>query len=236
MRPPICLRTKMALRPIDRASRCRRLPKFFDASAKLGAELELVLDSELGVLGVTQGVIRPELRALGLVTTSDPAPINPKLGDFDINVGWGHVGVRGAVTPGHGKLTERKYSEEELDALQEGSGGPTGAGDAPPAQLGEPTLDIYLNERMYWKNVPSAVWRYHIGGYQVLKKWLSYREASVLGRSLSLTEIHHFTSIVRHLAALVLMEPALDANYRAVSAIAVDWAEEQHGWAAETRG
>ena len=31
-----------------------------------------------------------------------------------------------------------------------------------------------------WSNVPSNVWGYKLGGYQVLKKWLSYRESKVL--------------------------------------------------------
>jgi hypothetical protein len=28
----------------------------------------------------------------------------------------------------------------------------------------------------YWRNVLARVWGYYIGGYQVIKKWLSYRE------------------------------------------------------------
>ena len=35
-----------------------------------------------------------------------------------------------------------------------------------------------LNESAYWRNVPEKVWDYTIGGYQVIKKWLSYREQS----------------------------------------------------------
>ena len=54
-------------------------------------------------------------------------------------------------------------------------------GDA-MAMLGDTTFDIYLNCRAHWCNVPAAVWNYKLGGYQVLKKWLSYRESKVLGR------------------------------------------------------
>ena len=50
--------------------------------------------------------------------------------------------------------------------------------------LGNTTFDIHLNDRAYWRNVPSAVWSYKLGGYQVLKKWLSYRERGVLNRQL----------------------------------------------------
>ena len=53
-------------------------------------------------------------------------------------------------------------------------------GDALPF-LGGKTFDVYLNEDALWRNVPAAVWGYRLGGYQVLKKWLSYRERKVLG-------------------------------------------------------
>ena len=29
--------------------------------------------------------------------------------------------------------------------------------------------------------MPANVWEYYIGGYQVIKKWLSYREQELLG-------------------------------------------------------
>ena len=45
------------------------------------------------------------------------------------------------------------------------------------------------NHIAYWRNVPAAVWTYKLGGYQVLKKWLSYRERKVLGRPLKLDEV-----------------------------------------------
>ena len=32
------------------------------------------------------------------------------------------------------------------------------------------------------KHIPQSVWNFTIGGYQVIKKWLSYREQRVLGR------------------------------------------------------
>ena len=49
--------------------------------------------------------------------------------------------------------------------------------------LGEPLCDVYLNEVAYWSNIPLRVWEYTIGGYQVIKKWLSYREKKLLGRA-----------------------------------------------------
>ncbi len=75
-------------------------------------------------------------------------------------------------------------------------------GDALPA-LGETTFDIHLNAEAFWRNVPAAVWNYRLGGYQVLKKWLSYRERDILGRALRPEEVQHFTDTARRIAAIL---------------------------------
>ena len=90
--------------------------------------------------------------------------------DFEVTTGWGHFGSGNAVMPGQGHVEERSYSAGELAAL----------GDE-IATLGDTTFDIYLNDQAYWRDVPAKVWNYKLGGYQVLKKWLSYRESKVLG-------------------------------------------------------
>ena len=69
--------------------------------------------------------------------------------------------------------------------------------------LGNTAFDIHLNDRAYWRNVPAAVWSYKLGGYQVLKKWLSYRESGVLGRSLKPEEVQHFTDTARRIAGIL---------------------------------
>lgn len=71
--------------------------------------------------------------------------------------------------PGQGRAVERAPTREECAAS--------------PA-LGETIFDVCLNDRAFRRNAPADVWNYELGGYQVLKKWLSYRERSVLGRSL----------------------------------------------------
>ena len=50
----------------------------------------------------------------------------------------------------------------------------------------------------------------------MIKKWLSYREYDLLGRSLTTDEVREVTSIARRIAAILLLEPAMDENYRAV--------------------
>ena len=73
------------------------------------------------------------------------------------------------------------------------------------ATLGDTTFDVHLNDRAYWRNIPSNVWNYKLGGYQVLKKWLSYRESKVLVRPLKPDEIQHFTNTARRIAAILAL-------------------------------
>ena len=99
--------------------------------------------------------------------------------------------------------------------------------DALRQLLGETTCDVYLSGLAYWSNVPAAVWEYYIGGYQVIKKWLSYREGKLLGRPLikddTTDEARYVTAMARRIAAICLMQPALDANYAAVKADTYPW-------------
>ena len=69
--------------------------------------------------------------------------------------------------------------------------------------LGETTFDIHLNGGVCWRNIPATIWLYKLGGYQVLKKWLSYREHAVLGRALKPEEVQHFTDTARRIAAIL---------------------------------
>ncbi len=115
--------------------------------------------------------------------------------------------------PGPGKMQARDYTPDERAAIAEGAAA-LGMDEATAlACVGEKTGDVYLNDIAYWRNVPARVWSYSLGGYQVMKKWLSYREKDILGRSLTLDEI----TGVMNMAALLLLQPALDANYRAVA-------------------
>lgn len=62
-----------------------------------------------------------------------------------------------------------------------------------------------------------------LNGYQVLKKWLSYREQARWGRPLTLAEARELTQTARRLAALLLLQPELDENYRRVTAAPHPW-------------
>ena len=161
------------------------------ASAARGRELARLLDPETPVPGVTVGELRPELAAIAVPTTADGR--NMTGDDFAVTAGWGHFGTGDAVMPGQGRTVERPYNADELAAL----------GDA-AATLGGSTFDVYLNSSAYWQNIPNAVWNYKLGGYQVLKKWLSYRESRVLDRPLMPEEVQHFTDTARRIGAILL--------------------------------
>ena len=89
--------------------------------------------------------------------------------------------------------------------------------------LGDTCYDVYLNDDAYWRCVPKRVWAFTIGGYQVIKKWLSYRERPLLGRDLTVDEARYVTEMARRIAAICLLGPALDANYRAAKDDTYEW-------------
>ena len=156
-------------------------------SASRGRELAALLDSDTPVAGVNTGTLRPEVLAIAVPKATNGG--NMMGDDFAVSAGWGHFGTGEAVMPGRGRVVERDYTADELAYAI-----PT---------LGDTTFDVYLNDRAYWRNVPAAVWNYQLGGYQVLKKWLSYREGKVLGRSLKSEEAQHFTDTARRIGVII---------------------------------
>lgn len=177
-------------------------------SAQLGIALGQLLDIEKPALGVTTGKLRKELDFLGRIS-------GPKKGlSLTINAGWGHIQKeKDIVMPGRGIEERREFTPDEKNAIVEGAKDLEQAPDEVKTLWGSHTLDISLNSETFWSNVPVAIWEYTIGGYQVLKKWLSYRERKVLGRDIRKDEAREFTHIVRRVAALLLLEPKLDINY-----------------------
>lgn len=87
-------------------------------------------------------------------------------------------------------------------------------GIAMPSEGRREGTRVFLNGRACWDGIPDAVWQYSLGGYQVLKKWLSYRDSRLLGRALSPGEAAHFTHMARRISALLALGTELDANYR----------------------
>ncbi len=165
-------------------------PATLAASAARGRELALLLDPETSVPGVTQGSLRPKITTIAVPSTNDGR--NMTGDDFAVTASWGHFGTGDTVMPGQGRIIERAYTSDEKSAM----------GDS-LSTLGETTFDVYLNDRAFWRNVPAAVWTYKLGGYQVLKKWLAYRERDVLDRPLKPEEVQHFTDTARRIGAIL---------------------------------
>ncbi len=197
--------------------------KALETSAALGEQIAALLDTDADVPGVTSGKIAPALKTIGLITKVGGGEIDAAGNDLAVTAGWGHFGKAGVVMPAKGKLAERQYDEGEAKAIDaEASARGLPAKDA-RRLLGETTCDVFLNEAAYWRNIPLGVWEYYIGGYQVIKKWLSYREEKLLGRALKPEEAREVTNMARRLAAIVLMQPALDKNYRDIKDHAYPW-------------
>lgn len=171
-------------------------PDALRRSAALGRALAALLDPDAPVVGVTQGDIRPELRAVAVPTTR---PDHAR--DFAIDAGWGSRTAKGVTAPGRGSLERRPFDAAEAEMATQA------------AILGASVCDINLNPSTCWRGVPEKVWEVRIGGYQVLKKWLSYREASTTGRPLTAAEVGHFQASARRLAAILLLGPELNRAY-----------------------
>ena len=163
------------------------------ASANLGKRIAELLDTEKQVSGVTVGKIDERLRTVGVALHAEGKQFQDD--DFAVTAGWGHAGKDGVTMPAKGKYNIREGEIKEL---------------------GETTYDIFINNFAYWRNVPEKVWTYYVGGYQVIKKWLSYRELELLGRPLTLDEITEVTNMIRRISAIILLENDLNENYRMI--------------------
>ena len=197
--------------------------KALEASAALGREAAALLDTEGDVPGVTAGAVEGLFRTVGVLTKVGGGELDPDAGELAVTAGWGHAGKEGVTMPGKGRIVERPFDKDELEALSAAAKARGLTVKQALALLGPDTRDMYLSGGAYWKNVPAGVWEFYIGGYQVIKKWLSYREQELLGRALRAEEAREVTAIARRLAAIILLQPALDDNYRRIKAATYPW-------------
>jgi hypothetical protein len=198
-------------------------------SASLGRQVAALLDTERGVPGVTEGKIEEPIRSIGVIARAGGGSLRTD-GDnneLSITAGWGHGGKGGITMPGKGKLIQRAYTPEERGAIGQSATRLNLSTEQIFAHLGETTFDVYLNDVAYWKNISARVWDYTIGGYQVIKKWLSYREHKLLGRALTIDEAREVMNIARRIASILLLEPSLDANYQAIKTATYPWPSSQ---------
>lgn len=179
------------------------------AGAELGRQIAALLDPAPPAEGVTTLQVRPDLKGLGelavrslALQSRDEPPKTPSRRkthaaleshatspDLAIAARWGDAGQGGVTMPGPSMTT--------------------------PGTRGEGYLDIHLNATTRWKDVLEPVWNCPLGGYQVLKKWLSYRERALLDRPLTSDEAQHFTHHARRIASILVLHEKLDEHYGA---------------------
>ncbi|MEU3880921.1 type ISP restriction/modification enzyme [Streptomyces californicus] len=198
------------------------LPATFDQladSAKLGEQVANLLDIDSN--SISQGFAKDTWRrTVAQLKHLENQPISPESGDLAINVGWAIEQKRkqqsGAISrivmPGSGRLVVRDRTTVEHESLTDGE----------RDLLGSEVVDVFLNESVCWSGVPQAVWDFKVGGFQVLRKWLSYRDKGILGRDLTTDEVRQFTGICQRITQVVLMGPQLDENYIQVAGASAD--------------
>lgn len=170
-------------------------------SAQLGKEIAQLLNMEKDVEKVTRNP-SDLYKSLSVISS------NGERIDLSLNAKWGNKTDAG-IMPGKGKYFERDYSAKEYEAFEK-----SGLSiETIHKHFGEKTIDVYLNESTYWSNVPSKVWECYIGGYQVIKKWLSYREESIINRPLNKDEVREVGNVVKRIAAIMLLSENLNNNY-----------------------
>ncbi len=68
---------------------------------------------------------------------------------------------------------------------------------------------IYINEGQYFEDVSEELWKYYIGGYQVLDKWLKDRK----GRRLSAEDTAHYCRIATVIGETIKIQREIDEVY-----------------------
>lgn len=198
--------------------------KLLEESAELGRRVAGLLDTETEVPGVTAGKLDSLLQTIGVPAKIGGGQLHADAGELAVTAGWGHAGKGGVTMPAKGRVVRREYDRAERAAIAAAAQARGMAENELLSLLGPATCDVYLNDAAYWRNVPANVWDYTIGGYQVIKKWLSYREQELLGRPLRAEEAREVMNTARRLSAIMLLQPALDENYRRVKGSTYAWA------------
>ncbi|HUV05964.1 MAG TPA: type ISP restriction/modification enzyme [Armatimonadota bacterium] len=68
----------------------------------------------------------------------------------------------------------------------------TGSDEVEKVRYDEARRRVYINRDQYFEGVEPGVWEFHVGGYQVLEKWLKDRK----GRKLTWDDQQHYQKVV----------------------------------------
>jgi len=185
------------------------IPKDRDLFEQLvvrGEQVTRLLDANRDARDVIEAVLGRERAALlGPLKRTDGGNLRPD----DLKIGITYWGG------GKGRWKPRPFAIDDAPAEEWGAD-----------VWGERTGDLYINDDSYFAHVPEAIWRYQLGGYPVLKKWLGYRQADRReGNPLSDDERKWFRQVIQRIAALLALGNDLDALYQRAAADAFTAAE-----------
>jgi hypothetical protein len=76
-----------------------------------------------------------------------------------------------------------------------------------PGEGGSEVGRVWINREQYFEGVPTELWNFHVGGYQVLQKWLKDRK----GRKLTYDDLTHYQHIVSALNETIRLMLEIDA-------------------------
>jgi predicted helicase len=79
----------------------------------------------------------------------------------------------------------------------------------------KPTYDeekqvVFINEKNYFEGVSTEVWNYHIGGYQVMEKYLKYRKGRLM------EDPAHYCKMATALQQTILVQQKIDLLFNEV--------------------
>jgi len=84
-----------------------------------------------------------------------------------------------------------------------------GSGSVEKREYDEKQGRVWVNTTQYFNGITPEVWNYHIGGYQILDKWLKDRK----GRVLSAEDVKHYCRVATALARTIEVEVKIDELY-----------------------
>jgi predicted helicase len=71
---------------------------------------------------------------------------------------------------------------------------------------------VFINKEQYFEGISKEVWKYQIGAYQVMEKYLKDRKS----RKLSLDEIDHYMKMAKAIRLTIVLQEKIDEVYRKI--------------------
>lgn len=133
-------------------------------------------------------------------------PCNQNPVNFSPHARNGTVPARGwwfcqgnAAMPRQGRVVERLFTPAGHSAR-------TGEVMLCCIHLLPSALEVCLNDRAFWRTMPLPIWRYKLGHYQMLRKWLSCRDCGLPGRVQRVEEVACLAEMGRRIEGLLVAQ------------------------------